>query len=37
MGPLTGLIIVLGGTAVFAGIFALWLHTKGGKRWLASL
>lgn len=37
MGPLTGLIIVLGGSALAAAVFGLWLHTKGGKKWLASL
>lgn len=37
MGALTGLIIILGGSAVAAIVFALWLHTKHGKEWRESL
>ncbi len=37
MGQLTGLIIVLGGTAVVGLIFLLWTYTKSGKKWLSSL
>lgn len=37
MGPLTGLIVVLGGTAIAAGIFALWMNTKSDKKWLEGL
>lgn len=37
MGPLTGLIIILGGVAIVSGILALWMNTKNGKKWLKSL
>lgn len=36
MGALTGLIIILGCSAAVAILFALWLHTKKGKEWLAT-
>lgn len=32
-----GLIIILGGVSVVAGAFAIWINTKSGKKWLASL
>lgn len=32
-----GLIIILGGSGVLAFIFAVWLNTKPGKKWLANL
>lgn len=32
-----GLIIVLGGSGLCGFIFALWLHTRKGKSWLAGL
>lgn len=31
------LLIVMGGATLFGLAFLLWLQTKGGKRWLASL
>jgi hypothetical protein len=34
---LDGLIIVLGGTGIVAILFAIWLHTKSGEKWLKSL
>jgi hypothetical protein len=37
MGALTGLIIILGCSAAVAILFALLLHTKKGKEWLATL
>lgn len=37
MGPLTGLMIILGGVAVIAAIISLWMNTKNGKKWLKSL
>ena len=32
-----GLLIILGGTSVFAAMFAIWLNTKWGERWLDQL
>ena len=32
-----GLIIVLGGVGVTAFFFNIWMNTKSGKKWLASL
>ena len=32
-----GLLIVLGGSGALAFLFALWLNTRKGKKWLASL
>ena len=37
MQGLDGLIIVLGGTGIVAILFAIWLHTKSGEKWLKSL
>ena len=34
---LEGLIIVFGGTSIIAILFAIWLHTKSGEKWLKSL
>jgi len=32
-----GLIIVLGGVGVVAFALSIWINTKSGKKWLASL
>lgn len=32
-----GLIIILGGSGALALVFAIWLNTRKGKKWLASL
>jgi hypothetical protein len=37
MQGLDGLIFVLGGSAAMGILFAIWLHTKSGQKWLKSL
>jgi hypothetical protein len=37
MGNFEGIFIVFGGTAIIAILFAIWLHTKSGEKWLKSL
>ncbi len=32
-----GLLIVLGGSGMLAFLFAIWLNTRKGKKWLANL
>lgn len=32
-----GFLIILGGIGAVALVFAIWLNTKNGKKWLASL
>lgn len=32
-----GFLIILGGVGAIAFVFAVWLNTRGGKKWLESL